>query len=1775
MIIKGRYIFTLLLLTLFCTLGSKSMAQSAPADSCTITVVMHDDYGDGWSRNILRVYEGQTLLGTCTLYSGSRDTRDFRVANGSQIYFTIIPSNFQDECSFEVLNANGDTLLTTTRLGSYAQGDTVATIANTCPSCIRPTLLAVESVTATSATLSWQGSCTIWQIEYGPEGFTPGNGTSATTTDNNYTLYGLQPNQTYDVSVRATCANENSPASTIQLTTLHLCSPIDTFRVSQIGTTSALFDWSIFEDRSDSYASQYELTLTASNGTTQQYSFTDRSARITGLTPATAYTASLEPVCSNGRNIGKTIQFSTHGLPCLEPDTTTSTAAWVGLNNEYVNGVPVRSNYGNSFAQCVYRASDLTALGVVAGMIDSLYLQWSDNLNNNKELTILLGHTDAEQADGSQWIAADNSVVVYSGSHAANTDGTVGYKLNGTFSWDGSQSIVMTILMANPAGSTSEESGFLGRSTSTSYPATAYYAVDNGQLTLANAWTTHPNGSTYALPNVKIVTFGCATSLSCAAPTVNIEYIDEASVDISWIPGYEETAWSLAYKDVDATSWTVVEPDYYTTYYTFTGLNINTDYLFRVSSLCSDTSFHTIVSAHTQCGSLHNFPYTQDFESCISNLPTCYTTINSDDAETWVEYYGGRVAKMMSLGSATGFMLPPLSDDIDANSVQISFTGRIGSAYWEFGSSLIVGISDVAGDLTSFEAVDTLVNIPNTPYTYNVSFENYSGSGKYITFLSKPLGSNEANMVVVDNILLDLHPDCPTPVGFRVSTLHTNSAELAWDGDDSGNWILEYADHDFTPATNEGSTITTTLNSTTLSGLDSNTTYHAYLYADCGGIYSAFAPLTFTTLSAEAESLPISCTFESGNDGWNLVGSTSGNRWTVGNGTSHGGNNALYISNNGQDYAYTTGNQSVAYAVKDITIPDTGTYYYAYDWNCNAEGNYDYMRLYLAPAGVELVSDSRFNGITATTTPNGWLALDNGRMSYSDGWDYTADSVRISHAGQYRLLAVWVNDEADGHQPPAALDNFSFSSTNCAAPSSFAGSTNTDGDIVTLSWVETVDNSVYQIHYAQILDGQEQPGDDIYGVSGDTLYFTDLPLGVYYNFYIRSECGSDSSNWQGPVTLLTGPKHVIAATGTDTLYACTTTIFDNGGAYGNYASDCNSKLYVMPATPNSTLSISGRSYTERNYDYLKIYDGDENGIEVFNDQALGSITSFGPIEAENGFFTIVFHSDGGFEYAGFELTTHCLDNSCPAPVDLAASNATTTSVDLSWTDRTSADSWIIEYGTPGFVLGQGTQVVATSNPYRLTVPEGYEGEYYVRTICNPGSDTGRYSVRPCRFRTSQQPASLPYLYTFDNAAEWALWQTASSSCMTWQKGTAQMELSYDSLNAHGANNAFAYRDIDFGTTDTSAHLSFRARRSTWNSVQAEGLYVLMVDPATPVVASSSQYTTPWGGLIQLSPIAEVDTSVDWTRYSIDLDHVSGIRRLVFYWFNDTDNGAAATPAAVDSISIRLASCAQPYGLAADDVTAQSAVITWQGTAENGFTIRYTSAGQAYPSYEVSQTNSVTLTGLLAGTTYTVDVMARCGSESSDYSAPLTFTTESSPCNAPTALTATNVTDHSAVLSWDADEWAHTFEILYGASGTSNGGQTVTVSATTHTLTGLQDGTVYDAYVRTVCDDDTRSEWSALCSFTTLQTNGIADLGTAHGLVIYPNPASGSAKLRLDDCQGDATISIYDVNGRLVATQHHLLNQTEVLLDLSSLAQGTYFVRVVAADTIRTAKLSIR
>ena len=74
------------------------------------------------------------------------------------------------------------------------------------PSCLRPTNLSA-TCDNTSATLTWteNGSATTWDVEYGAQGFTQGQGTTVSATTNPFTVNNLTTGTTYDFYVRANC----------------------------------------------------------------------------------------------------------------------------------------------------------------------------------------------------------------------------------------------------------------------------------------------------------------------------------------------------------------------------------------------------------------------------------------------------------------------------------------------------------------------------------------------------------------------------------------------------------------------------------------------------------------------------------------------------------------------------------------------------------------------------------------------------------------------------------------------------------------------------------------------------------------------------------------------------------------------------------------------------------------------------------------------------------------------------------------------------------------------------------------------------------------------------------------------------------------------------------------------------------------------------------------------------------------------------------------------------------------------------------------------------------------------------------------------------------------------------------------------------------------------------------------------------------------------------------------------------------------------------------
>ena len=80
--------------------------------------------------------------------------------------------------------------------------------------CLRPTALSASNITDTQADLFWtsNGNETAWNIEYGPAGFSQGQGTVVNVTTNPYTLTGLNANTGYDFYVQANCSGGGASA---------------------------------------------------------------------------------------------------------------------------------------------------------------------------------------------------------------------------------------------------------------------------------------------------------------------------------------------------------------------------------------------------------------------------------------------------------------------------------------------------------------------------------------------------------------------------------------------------------------------------------------------------------------------------------------------------------------------------------------------------------------------------------------------------------------------------------------------------------------------------------------------------------------------------------------------------------------------------------------------------------------------------------------------------------------------------------------------------------------------------------------------------------------------------------------------------------------------------------------------------------------------------------------------------------------------------------------------------------------------------------------------------------------------------------------------------------------------------------------------------------------------------------------------------------------------------------------------------------------------------
>ena len=187
------------------------------------------------------------------------------------------------------------------------------------PSCLEPTLLTVNTITANSATLGWTelGTASTWEIEYGPAGFVSGTGTLVPASTNPFVLNGLTSNTSYDFYVRTVCGATQlsywAGPMAFKTKCNDLTDYVENFDTYTTGTNSLPECWS---------RGGTSLNTYITNGAVAPMSPSNRLyINASGITPTEAY--AILPAVSN-------LQANTHRLKFKAFSTTANSPLQIG-----------------------------------------------------------------------------------------------------------------------------------------------------------------------------------------------------------------------------------------------------------------------------------------------------------------------------------------------------------------------------------------------------------------------------------------------------------------------------------------------------------------------------------------------------------------------------------------------------------------------------------------------------------------------------------------------------------------------------------------------------------------------------------------------------------------------------------------------------------------------------------------------------------------------------------------------------------------------------------------------------------------------------------------------------------------------------------------------------------------------------------------------------------------------------------------------------------------------------------------------------------------------------------------------------------------------------------------------------------------------------------------------------------------------------------------------------------------------------------------------------
>lgn len=201
-------------------------------------------------------------------------------------------------------------------------------------------------------------------------------------------------------------------------------------------------------------------------------------------------------------------------------------------------------------------------------------------------------------------------------------------------------------------------------------------------------------------------------------------------------------------------------------------------------------------------------------------------------------------------------------------------------------------------------------------------------------------------------------------------------------------------------------------------------------------------------------------------------------------------------------------------------------------------------------------------------------------------------------------------------------------------------------------------------------------------------------------------------------------------------------------------------------------------------------------------------------------------------------------------------------------------------------------------------------------------------------------------------------------------------------------------------------------------------------------------------------------------------------------------------------------CELPTDLLATETTTTSLLITWTGHGESKWRLIHQRKGDpsSIKSIDDITTNSYMIEGLIQNTSYLVSLQADCGSNQSEWTDEVEFTTA--------AMTPTTVCKKAYLDYISQQTTTATIDILEVEDQvawlvrwkptTESQWTTISTSTTTVQLTSLTPETEYELQIKADCGDGNTSAWSDSYNFTTEKEEVIECLTPTNVLFNYEN-----------------------------------------------------------------------